>query len=235
MSFRCVFHVHTRRSFDSILSPRKILDRARELGVKALVVTDHNTIQGSLEVRALAAGDPPIVITAAEYQSEKGDIVCLFLKEEIRSRLSAEIIRQTHAQGGLVVLPHPYKGHMLDDDLLAEVDLIESYNGRCSDNDNALSQELALKWNYPVLGGADAHCSLELDAVVIEFTGDSPRNEAEFREQLLSAPRRISSHATPPFCRPYSQMIKAIKTRNPRLFAYQARRMMLVLARGERP
>src|SRR5580658_7422725 len=98
MSFRCVFHVHTRRSFDSILSPRKILYRARELGVKALIVTDHNTIKGSLEVRALAAGDPTIVITAAEYQSEKGDIVCLFLKEEIRSRLSAEIIRQTHAQ-----------------------------------------------------------------------------------------------------------------------------------------
>src|SRR5215472_1515818 len=141
MPFRCLFHVHTRCSFDSLLSPRKIVSRAREMRVDVLIVTDHNTIQGSLDVRALANGNPPIVITAAEYQSEKGDIVGLFLQEEIRSRRSDEIIQQIRAQGGVVVLPHPYKGHKLDDELLAGVDLIETHNARCTDSDNERAEQ----------------------------------------------------------------------------------------------
>lgn len=234
MPFRCLFHVHTRCSFDSILSPRRIVGRAREMDVEVLIVTDHNTIQGSLDVQIFAAGKPRIVVTAAEYHSEKGDIIGLFLKEEIRSRRSQEIVRQIHDQGGLVILPHPYKGHVLDDELLAGVDLIESYNGRCSEVDNARADRLAQQLNRPFLAGGDAHCSLELDAAVNEFMVDAPRSESEFREHLLNASRGISTRRASPICRPYSQMIKAIKTRNPKLFAYQAKRMMLVLARGEK-
>src|ERR1700730_14417989 len=155
MPFQCLFHVHTRCSFDSLLSPKKILARTREMGVQVLIVTDHNTIQGSSEVRALASGNPSVIVTAAEYQSEKGDIIGLFLKEEIRSRCSAEIIQQIHVQGGIVVLPHPYKGHVLDDELLAGVDLIESANARCSGEENARAEKLRQLWRRPLLAGAD--------------------------------------------------------------------------------
>src|SRR5579864_8477711 len=118
MAFRCLFHVHTRCSYDSLLSPKRILVKTREMGVSVLMVTDHDTIQGSLDLRALADGNPPVVVTAAEYHSEKGDIIGLFLKQEIHSRRSTEIIQQIRDQGGLVVLPHPYKAHFLDDELL---------------------------------------------------------------------------------------------------------------------
>src|SRR5262249_24425550 len=154
---------------DSLLSPRKIVSRAREMRVDVLIVTDHNTTQGSLDVRELANGNPPIVITAAEYQSEKGDIIGLFLQEEIHTRRSDEIIQQIHTQGGVVVIPHPYKGHKLDDELLAGVDLIESHNARCTDTDNAQAEQLAQEWKRPFLAGADAHCSLELGAALNEF------------------------------------------------------------------
>jgi len=235
MPFRCLFHVHTRRSFDSLLSPRKIVAKARELGVHALVVTDHDTIQGSLDVRAVADGTPPLVATAAEYQSEKGDIIGVFLKQEIRSPRSDEIIHQIHAQGGLVVLPHPSRGHLLDDKLLAGVDLIESYNSRCSERDNAQAVQLAEKWDRPVIAGADAHCSLELGSTLNEFMAEAPRSESEFCEQLLHARRRSATERTSVICRPFSQMVKAVKTRNPGLFLYQAKRLTLALARGERP
>jgi predicted metal-dependent phosphoesterase TrpH len=202
--------------------------------VDVLIVTDHNTIQGSLDVRALANGNPPVVITAAEYQSEKGDIIGLFLQEEIRSRRSDEIVQQIHAQGGVVVLPHPYKGHKLDDELLAGVDLIETHNSRCADGDNERAEQLAEEWKRPFLGGADAHCSLELDAALNEFLAEAPKNESEFREHLLHAPRRIVAQRASVLCQPYSQMIKAAKTKDPRLFLYQAKRLALVLARGEK-
>src|SRR5258708_2922818 len=118
MPLRCLFHVHTRRSFDSILSPRAIIATARKMHVDVLIVTDHNTIQGSEDVKALANGNPLLVVTAAEYQSEKGDIIGLFLKAEISSRHSDAILQEIHAQGGLAVLPHPFKAHALDCSLL---------------------------------------------------------------------------------------------------------------------
>jgi hypothetical protein len=201
--------------------------------VDVVIVTDHNTIQGSLDVQALARGSSTRVVIAAEYQSEKGDIIGLFLKEEVRSRRSGEIIQQIHAQGGMVVLPHPYKGHVLDEDLISGVDVIETHNARCSAAQNEQAAKLAQHWNRPHLAGADAHCSSEIGAAVNEFSGAVPVNETDLREDLLRSPRSILTRATPPVCRPYSQVIKAIKTRNAKLFLYQAKRIAMVLARGE--
>lgn len=234
MTYRCLFHVHTRCSFDSLLSPKTIVASARRLGVYALVVTDHNTIQGAVDAQHVAKGNPPVVITAAEYQSEKGDIIGLFLKEEIRSRRSAEIIEQIHKQDGLVVLPHPYKGHILDDGFLGGVDLIETHNARCSESDNQRARELAQQWKRPSIGGADAHCALELNAALNEFLVDPPQKAAEFREHLMSAARRVTSRKAPAVCRPYSQMVKAAKTKNLGLFLYQMKRLALVLAHAEK-
>jgi len=198
------------------------------MGVDALIVTDHNTIRGSLEVRDVSRGTPAVVV-AAEYQSEKGDIIGLFLKKEILSRRSEEIISDIHAQGGLVVLPHPYKGHLLDGILLSDVDLIESHNARCSPQDNARAEKLARQWNRPVLAGADAHCSLELGAAFNDFRCPAPKSELELRTLLLSGARKAITQRAPSVCRPYSQMVKAAKTRNLRLFLYQAKQLGLVL------
>jgi hypothetical protein len=233
MSFRCLFHVHTRCSFDSVLSPATILAKARRLQIDVLIVTDHNTIQGSRNVQHLARGNPSIVVTAAEYQSEKGDIIGLFLKEEIRSRLSQEITRQIHAQGGLVVIPHPYKGHALDDELLESADVIESYNARCSESDNARADQLAEQWSRPSIAGADAHCSLEISSTLNEFFADAPASESALREHLLHTSHRIITEPVSPLCRPYSQLVKSIKTKDPKLFLYQAKRLALAFARGQ--
>ncbi len=232
MGFRCLFHLHTRHSFDSILSPAKILARAREMKVHVLIVTDHNTIQGSRSVHALAGRNSPMIITAAEYQSEKGDIIGLFLKEEIHTRNSREMVQQIHEQDGLVVLPHPYKANKIDDELLAGVDLVESYNSRCSSAENARAGELARKLDRPVIGGADAHCLNELGAVLNEFSADAPQDAVEFRKFLLHAPRRILTERVSPLCLPYSQIIKAVKTKDPILFFSQAKRVVSFLARN---
>src|SRR5271154_5137957 len=115
MPFRCLFHLHTKASFDSWLSPGTILARVREMDIDVLIVTDHNSQQGARDLQSLAHGNPKFVVTAAEYQSEKGDIIGLFLKDEIVSRNANEIVAHIHSQQGLVVLPHPFKAHKLDD------------------------------------------------------------------------------------------------------------------------
>jgi predicted metal-dependent phosphoesterase TrpH len=234
MPYRCLFHVHTRRSFDSLLSARTILSRSIRSAVQVLIITDHNTIQGARDAQALTQSNiTPLVITAAEYQSEKGDIIGIFLKQEIQSRISSEIIDQIHAQNGLVILPHPYKGHKLDDALLSGVDLIETYNSRCSDSDNAQARQLAKQWKLPSIAGADAHCSLELHSAINEFPLDPPRSALEFREHLLTLFPSFVVSPAPGVCRPYSQMVKAVKTKNPHLFLYQLKRLALTLAHGQ--
>lgn len=221
MALRCLLHVHTHCSFDSVLSPRTIVSRARKLGVDALAVTDHDTIRGSEETASVAAGNPRFVIKAAEYKTEQGDIIGLFLKEEISSRKSNELIKEIHAQGGLVVLPHPYKGHRLDDDLLDQIDLIETYNARCSSSQNHSALELAHKWKKPQIGGSDAHCAGEISAVLTEFQTDAVSSENGLARVLLAAPRQIIAQPISQVYQPYSQIIKAFKTRNAILLAYQ--------------
>lgn len=232
MSFRCLFHVHSRYSYDSLLSPRKILARARQLDARVLIVTDHNTLGGANALQALANGSQTMVVKAAEYQSEKGDIIGLFLKEEVRSRISAEIIEEIHTQGGITVLPHPYKAHKLDDELLAGMDLIEIHNARCTEAENRQAEELCKRWGRPSLVGPDAHCGAELGAALNEFMAEPPASEVQFREQLLTCPRTFDLQKISTFYRPYSQMVKAVKTRSPRLFFYQAKRMVTALARS---
>jgi len=234
MGFRCLFHLHSRHSFDSILSASRILAKARALQIGALMVTDHDTLGGSLDTKRLSQGNPAFVVLAAEYKSEKGDIIGLFLKEEIRSRESDVIVRQIHEQGGLVVLPHPFKAHKLDEQLLSSIDIVETYNSRCSREENNMAVRLAEERMLPGIAGADAHCAAELSAAINEYPADPPGNEDELKNLLLTAPRRALTEQPSLLCRPYSQMIKAVKTRNPTLFLYQSKRFLLTLARRER-
>jgi predicted metal-dependent phosphoesterase TrpH len=231
MSVRCLFHVHTRYSPDSLLQPSKIVMEARRHGAEVLIVTDHNTIKGSQEAQKLVAGGNMMVPTAAEYQTEKGDIIGVFLKEEIRLGSAEEVIQQIRDQAGLIVLPHPFKAHRLDSQLLTQMDLIEIHNSRCSPKENASAADLAAQLGRPGIGGADAHCASELGAVMNHFSGEAPRDEEGLRQILLGAPRQIASQKVSGVYRPYSQMIKAVKTRNPHLFLSQSRRLALTWVR----
>src|SRR5271165_1155198 len=231
MPYRCLFHLHTRHSFDSLLSPERILARARASQIDVLIVTDHNSIQGSRDLRSLANGQPKFVVIAAEYQSEKGDIIGMFLREEVRSRSSREILANIRAQGGLSVLPHPYKAHTLAEELLSSVDFIEAHNARCSPSENESARQLAHQMNKPTLGGADAHCAGELDAAVNVFEQQLPEDELTLRCSLLHAPRSLEVRPVSGAYRPYSQMIKALKTRDPMLFLSQTKRLGVTLLR----
>jgi predicted metal-dependent phosphoesterase TrpH len=216
---------------DSMLQPSKIVQEARRLGAEVVIVTDHNTIRGSREAQKLAAGGSLLIPTAAEYQTEKGDVIGVFLQDEIHPGSAEDTIRQIRAQGGLVVLPHPFKAHRLEDDFLAEMNLIEVCNSRCSSKENASAKDLAERLGRPVIGGADAHCAGELGTVMNHFSSELPQNEDGLRQALLGAPRQIKFQPVSGIFRPYSQMIKAVKTRNPVLFLSQSKRLAMTWVR----
>jgi len=231
MAFRCLSHVHTHHSLDSLLSPARIIAAARELGADVLIVTDHETLTGSLAVRELANGNPRFVPAAAEYRTDKGDLIGVFLQSEVKEKRAEAVADQIHEQGGLVILPHPFKAHVLDASLLSRVDIIETYNARCSAKENASADELAATHGLPAIAGADAHCAGELHATLNVLEGETPSDQEQLRQALLHASRSWNIRAVSGVYRPISQIVKAWKTRNAELLLWQSRKLAVTIAR----
>lgn len=122
---------------------------ALKKGINILAITDHDTIKGSLEAQELNRSSKLKIITGAEYSTEKGDIIGLFLKDEIVPGKSSRVIAGIKEQGGLVVLPHPARLRRIDEDLMKAVDLVECYNSRVDKAGNDFACALAWKYNKP--------------------------------------------------------------------------------------
>jgi len=201
------FHIHTYYSYDSLMKPARILRLAKMRGLDAIVICDHNTLKGALEVQALNNDKEFKVIPGAEIATDAGDITGIFLKNEIKSRKFSEVVREIRDQGGRVILNHPYKGHDLSLIDFSMIDFIEGWNSRLDSEANSMAVDLARKHNIPVIGGSDAHVYSEIGLC---------RTEVADLESLtpLKTVYRPSKHI-------YiagSQLIKSVKFNNPSLF-----------------
>jgi len=155
-------HIHSIYSKDAILKPERIVKIAKKKGLSGIAITDHDTIKGALKTKSVAF-DNFMVIVGAEVQTDKGEIIGLFLNEEIKSRKFAEVIDEIKDQDGITVLPHPYKNRQCDPkDLLEMVDLVEGLNARTSKELNYRAQNLAKNFGLPIIAGSDAHTPFEI-------------------------------------------------------------------------
>jgi hypothetical protein len=208
-----VFHIHTGHSFDCMTSPAEIVKWAKRNGIGVLGITDHNTIRGAQEAAASSVGSGVQVIVGAEYETQHGDVIGLYLKEEIRSRDPFEIIDAIRKQGGISILPHPYHGHNRVEELAQAVDMIEVFNARCTDSQNRQALELATILNKPMIGGADAHFLKDLESCICYLdTGTMI-----VAENLLHAGRSWAGKPSSRTGLHWSQIIKGVKTHDPTL------------------
>ena len=170
---RIDLHTHTYYSPDGITSPKRFVEACRRKGLTCVAVTDHNTIRGALAVKEIA---PFPVIAGAEIRSREGEIIGLFLSEEVPAGLSAtETIERIRAQGGLVSLPHPldrFRGGVGAErlaQLAPLVDIVEVMNARTTlgrDNDEAA--RLAAEHGLAGVAVSDAHSPWELGRAYVE-------------------------------------------------------------------
>lgn len=203
-------HIHSKYSFDSVLSIPKIIRLAKRRGLNGIAITDHNTIRGGLEADRINRDPDFLVIIGAEISTEAGDVIGLFLKEEIQERYSDRVIDEIHRQGGVVVLPHPYKGHALKDELLRKVDLIEGFNARINEEYNEKAVKLAHQWNKPIIAGSDAHFAAEIGTarIIVDVS-----TLEDIQSALTGSQIETLCLQTPSYWVLLSQMIKVIKTR----------------------
>lgn len=172
-------HVHTCYSVDCCTPLERIVDQCLKIGINCLAVADHNTISGALRLKEIA---PFKVIIAEEIMTSTGELIGLFLTEEVPKGLSPEeTIARIKSQGGLVGIPHPYgrppsllatskRSNLLLPEIVSRVDIIEVLNSRnLFPNSSSKAWRLALKYKLPASAGSDAHTLGEIGRAYVEM------------------------------------------------------------------
>ena len=198
-------HIHSKYSFDSFLSANKIIKVAKKKGLNGIAITDHNTIKGALEASKINKDKNFVVIIGSEIATDKGDIIGLFLEKEIETTNFDYAVSEIHRQGGITVLPHPYKGHKLDEINMESIDIVEVANSRISGILNEKARRLAQKNKIPGIAGSDAHFCAEIgnNTTII--------NSNDIRKEILAGSTSFKEKGTYYFLQTASQLIKAIK------------------------
>jgi predicted metal-dependent phosphoesterase TrpH len=185
------FHIHSKYSFDCFLEPASIVAIARAKGIDGLAIADHDTMAGVAEFKRLA---PDLYIIAGqEISTREGDVLGIFLKEEIKACADAdEAIRAIRQQGGLAILAHPFKWPHLkrSEDFLRKFDAIEVFNARNNIPvpyyENRQARRAMQKFGLAHVAGSDVHEGFEMGhALTIFDFSKIEANDAKIKKAIL--------------------------------------------------
>ena len=150
-------------------------ERCRRLGLAPVFLTDHNTIEGAVQ---LLASQQFAVVVGEEVMTRDGELVGLFLTEVVPQGLSVkEAAARIKAQGGLVYLEHPYDANRRHpseegiEEVADMIDIVEVWNGRSDDRINTRAAQLCDLLGAAPGAGSDAHSLKEIGAVYVELEG----------------------------------------------------------------
>lgn len=190
---RIDLHVHTHYSPDALTRPSQIVQRAARAGLTHVAITDHGTTRGARAVEEAASGSELRVIVGEEIHVRGGELIGLFLREDLPRGLSVgETIEAIRAQGGIAIAPHPFDrfrrglGTRLSA-LAPALDAVEGWNGRMlGSGRNRRAADWAAGHGLPVTLGSDAHAASELGRSWSELP------DFEGPEELLQALRQAT-------------------------------------------
>ena len=223
-----IIHFHSQYSYDSMLRVSKIARLLVKNDLAFAILTDHNTIKGSLSLRDYIKKKNLDIIApiAAEYQTEYGDVIAAFIKEEIKERSFLSFIKRVRDQNGLLFLPHPYFNHKQTDFIAENVDFIEVFNSRKDQDRNLRAINLARKYNKQIFFGPDAHSEKALMNAIISIDRNENdkkistiSNDSELKTLLLESDLKcVKLKNSKTIDIVSSQYVKSFKTKNPKLF-----------------
>jgi predicted metal-dependent phosphoesterase TrpH len=196
MRGRADLHTHTKYSGvsrvmfldlpDSVAEPVEMVEAAERRGLDVLCVTDHNSVKGAVEAKKYARSVE--IVIGEEILTSEGEILGLFLTEEIPRGLSAsETIDLVHGQGGIAVAAHPFSTHCsaLGDKIFQlPLDAVEVFNAFHRDRySNDLAFQKCSASDLCLVAGSDAHSPMTVGDAYTAFEGTSSE---ELRKAILN-------------------------------------------------
>ena len=186
---RVDLHLHSHFSHDGRSSLQELIDRARECRLDRIALTDHNTIEGALNLVRLA---PELAIAGEEVKTLEGEVIGLFITTRVPPFLTPEeAMDLIHGMGGLTYIPHPLDRHRSNfraervAELAERVDIIETYNPWCDGATNRAAAQLADELGKVSATGSDSHSADELGRSWMEMEEYS--GTEDFLEKLRFA------------------------------------------------
>jgi predicted metal-dependent phosphoesterase TrpH len=163
-------HIHSKYSLlDSVSELDDIIEVAKRLGLGAIAISDHNTLEGSLKA-AKKSSKELMILPSIEISSADGHIIGLGAKKPVKRDLSAqETVERVHEVGGIAIAAHPYdsfRSGVKDLCFKVDFDAIE-INGHCLYG-NKKASIVAKRYNKPLVGGSDAHSIGGIGAICTE-------------------------------------------------------------------
>ena len=165
-------HTHTKPlSDDSFLELSELIDRAKQSGLDAICLTEHDWFWDEDELVKLSKEHDFLLLPGVEINTEEGHLLVFGLEEYKFGMHRTRFIRQILDRvGGFIILAHPYRRQLHEEDDIqtaAEqysqkpffrfIDAIEVLGGKAKERQNQFSQELCRRLNLKGVGGSDAH------------------------------------------------------------------------------
>jgi len=181
--------------------------------VKFLILSDHNTVKGSLDVakkiksKGLSIVCPP----AAEYKTQFGDIILVGLPYDLENPKFEDLVRISQNDNCRLLFPHPYHDHTKIEYLANKVDFIEVFNSRCSLLENERAEELAKSTKKNTYASPDAHTISEYKNCIISYNID----DNSCWRKILNQDWHYCTKNKTTFCNLYiSSFIKSLKNKS---------------------
>ena len=103
-------HVHSEGSYDGHEPVELILEHAAEIGLDAVVITDHDVIRESKRAAEIAAEYGLIGIPGVEVSTAHGHLLAIGVdRMPPRGRSYGETVGWIHERGGVAIVPHPFQ------------------------------------------------------------------------------------------------------------------------------
>ncbi|MFB6089933.1 MAG: CehA/McbA family metallohydrolase [Halobellus sp.] len=200
-------HVHSEGSYDGSDPVELLLEQAAEIGLDAVVVTDHDVIHESVRAAELAPQYGLVGIPGVEVSTADGHLLALGIEEMPPRRAPmADTVDWVRERGGVAIVPHPFQRsrHGVRKRRLRDVepDAIEVYNSWAFTGwKNRRARRYANARGYPGVAGSDAHKVGYVGRAYTEIEIEGIERADLTREVVLDAIRdgatRVEGRRTP--------------------------------------
>ena len=196
-------HVHSEGSYDGHDPVELLLEQASEIGLDAIVITDHDSIGESLRAAELAPEYGLIGIPGVEVSTAHGHLLAIGVESLPEpGRPFPETVVEIRDLDGAAIVPHPFQRsrHGVKRRHIVDCDAVEVYNSWLfTGYRNRRAEQFATGRGYPRVAASDAHSVATVGRAYTEILVDPVLERTDLNADIIV--RALKDGATETFGR----------------------------------